>query len=336
MIRKAPAGRVIRKAPAGRVTMTTGGALVRVCLLSLLGLLALSGCGGSAPATETAAPSARAPFLWRVESPNGRVSHLMGTIHGGVTLDEALPAPHDDLLANATSVHVESLVDDPAQLMAFAQRMMQPSPVPLSQRVAAADFEALVAQLGAFPRERLDSLRPWAAFFVVLSVRLTRSLQAHAAEAGTDPAAPAMDAVVLQRTRERQLLPQPLEQMSELADIFEGLDEGVYLAMLADFAQPLPEDGSDPEAEQLAQLVAAYRAGDLDAVSTLVDALNSGESHSAFFRMLIAQRNTLWMTRLTRAFNEGGAFVAVGAAHLPGPEGLLQQLGAAGFVVTRL
>mgnify|MGYP000880703475 CR=1 FL=1 len=261
---------MIRKAPAGRVTMTTGGALVRVCLLSLLGLLALSGCGGSAPATETAAPSARAPFLWRVESPNGRVSHLMGTIHGGVTLDEALPAPHDDLLANATSVHVESLVDDPAQLMAFAQRMMQPSPVPLSQRVAAADFEALVAQLGAFPRERLDSLRPWAAFFVVLSVRLTRSLQAHAAEAGTDPAAPAMDAVVLQRTRERQLLPQPLEQMSELADIFEGLDEGVYLAMLADFAQPLPEDGSDPEAEQLAQLVAAYRAGDLDAVSTLV------------------------------------------------------------------
>ena len=246
------------------------------------------------------------------------------------------PKPHDDLLANATSVHVESLVDDPAQLMAFAQRMMQPSPVPLSQRVAAADFEALVAQLGAFPRERLDSLRPWAAFFVVLSVRLTRSLQAHAAEAGTDPAAPAMDAVVLQRTRERQLLPQPLEQMSELADIFEGLDEGVYLAMLADFAQPLPEDGSDPEAEQLAQLVAAYRAGDLDAVSTLVDALNSGESHSAFFRMLIAQRNTLWMTRLTRAFNEGGAFVAVGAAHLPGPEGLLQQLGAAGFVVTRL
>jgi len=29
----------------------------------------------------------------------------MGTIHGGVSLEEALPAPHDELLRTASSVH---------------------------------------------------------------------------------------------------------------------------------------------------------------------------------------------------------------------------------------
>lgn len=313
--------------------------MARAALALLVGLLAFSGCGGAAPTAEpvgVASAPTPPPFLWRVESANGQVSHLLGTIHGGVTLAEALPTPHDELLRGARSVYVESLVDDSAQMMAFGQRMLRPSDVPLSQKVGAETFDALAAQLTTFPRERLDTLRPWAAFFVVLSVRLTQSLQAHATEAGTDPAAPAMDAVILQQTRARELTPQPLEQMSELADIFEALDEAVYLAMLAEFAQPAAEEPGQTDAEQLTQLVTAYRAGDLETVATLVDALNTGESTSAFFTMLIAQRNALWMTRLPRAFNAGGAFVAVGAAHLPGPEGLLQQLTEAGFVVTRL
>jgi uncharacterized protein YbaP (TraB family) len=302
-------------------------------------LLSLLGCGGAAATAEpaqVASATTQAPFLWRVTSPDGQVSHLMGTIHGAVTLEEALPGPHHGLLRSADAVYVESLVDDQAQMMTFAQRMLAPSDVPLSQKVGAATFDALAAQLTTFPRERLDTLRPWAAFFVVLSVRLTQTLQAHAAEAGTDPATPAMDAVILQQTRARDVQPQPLEQMLELADIFEGLDEAVYLAMLAEFAEPVVEGAPDSDAEQLAQMVAAYRAGDLEAMATLVDALNTGESTSAFFTMLIAQRNTLWMTRLPRVFTTGGAFVAVGAAHLPGPEGLLAQLSAAGFVVTRL
>ena len=175
-----------------------------VTLTLLPALLALAGCGGTAataePSTVLSAP-AHAPFLWRVTSPEGQVSHLMGTIHGAVTLEEALPAPHNGLLSTAEAVYVESLVDDQAQLMAFAQRMLQPSEVPLSQKVGAQTFDALAAQLATFPRERLDTLRPWAAFFVVLSVRLTQSLQAHAREAGTDPATPAMDAVILQQAR---------------------------------------------------------------------------------------------------------------------------------------
>ena len=103
----------------------------------LVALLGLSGCGGAATTTLPAQTSSleptehSAPFLWRVESPDGRVSHLMGTIHGAVTLSEALPAPHDALLTTATSVHVESLPDDPQEIAAFGQRLMAPSARPL-------------------------------------------------------------------------------------------------------------------------------------------------------------------------------------------------------------
>ncbi|MCA9575733.1 MAG: TraB/GumN family protein [Sandaracinaceae bacterium] len=306
-------------------------------MLALTALLALAGCGGaSTPASAaTVAPGSTtptAPFLWRVESREGRVSHLFGTIHGGVTFEEALPAPHDALLRTASAVYVESLVDDPAQMQVFAQRLMQPSPTPLSTHVGAETFDALANQMPDFPRERFDALRPWAAFFVMLSFRLMQALQGHAADTGGDPATPAVDAVVMQVSRERQVAPQPLEQMGELADIIEGVDEAVYLAMLAEFASPVAEDESD----QLAGMVAAYRAGDLEGLASAVDVLNTSEATAAFFTALIAQRNTLWMPRLTRAFDAGGAFVAVGAAHMPGTEGLLSRLQAAGYTITRL
>ena len=48
---------------------------------------------------------------------------------------------------------------------------------------------------------------------------------------------------------------------------------------------------------------------------------------------LVDGRNWLMLERVQPYLRKGGTFVAVGALHLPGPDGLLQLLQARGFLV---
>ena len=51
---------------------------------------------------------------------------------------------------------------------------------------------------------------------------------------------------------------------------------------------------------------------------------------------LVGARNRAWMGPLQAELSRGGAFVAVGALHLPGADGLVALLRARGWTVTRL
>ncbi len=51
---------------------------------------------------------------------------------------------------------------------------------------------------------------------------------------------------------------------------------------------------------------------------------------------MIEQRNVRMLERARPLFDSGSALVAVGAAHLGGPDGLLSALHAAGYTVTRV
>lgn len=48
---------------------------------------------------------------------------------------------------------------------------------------------------------------------------------------------------------------------------------------------------------------------------------------------MVDDRNQAWMPRLIRYLDEGDAFVNVGAAHIPGKNGLVSLLRARGYRV---
>ncbi|QBK32069.1 TraB/GumN family protein [Roseitalea porphyridii] len=56
--------------------------------------------------------------------------------------------------------------------------------------------------------------------------------------------------------------------------------------------------------------------------------------YAAFERTMITSRNRTMAERVTPLLEQGGAFVAVGALHLPGEEGLAKLLEDAGYTVT--
>lgn len=82
------------------------------------------------------------------------------------------------------------------------------------------------------------------------------------------------------------------------------------------------------------QTVQAINTGAYDTILEAMQSLDESPADSAiFYKLMVADRNRAWMPNLARYLDEGGAFINVGAAHLPGPEGLIALLQAHGYRV---
>jgi uncharacterized protein YbaP (TraB family) len=83
------------------------------------------------------------------------------------------------------------------------------------------------------------------------------------------------------------------------------------------------------------KLADAWKSGDVGAVETIV--LDDLKSEPAMYRRLLVERNQAWLPQIEALFSRPQpAFVVVGAAHLIGPDGLLQILRARGYKIDQL
>jgi uncharacterized protein YbaP (TraB family) len=87
------------------------------------------------------------------------------------------------------------------------------------------------------------------------------------------------------------------------------------------------------------QLVEAYLSGDLAVITQLSDeqfAVLDPAISDYFISLGIDRRNHRMVENLLPLLQESRVFVAVGALHLPGPQGLLALLSAQGYTLTPL
>jgi len=81
---------------------------------------------------------------------------------------------------------------------------------------------------------------------------------------------------------------------------------------------------------QFKALLDAYKAKDLDMLNNLIEV----EMENASMReLLLDKRNSNWIPKLNNWFSEGSTFVAVGAGHLGGQNGLINLLRTEGYEV---
>jgi uncharacterized protein len=78
------------------------------------------------------------------------------------------------------------------------------------------------------------------------------------------------------------------------------------------------------------ELLQAYKAQDINKLYELIQ--NSDEVKD-ITNTLLDERNQKWIPKLEAFFKEGSSFVAVGAGHLAGPEGVISLLRNAGYTV---
>lgn len=279
---------------------------------ALLAVLALAGCQ---PAPEVS------PALWEVRGPGGQQAWLFGTIH-------ALPDPVDwrsdkvEAALDASDrlvLEVARIDDSTAIAAAFARLGQSPGLAPLSARVPPALRPMLDARLAALGLTgKLDGLETWAAALTIQQVISAKS--------GVDTGNGIDRALVGDY---RKALGE-FEGAEAQLGIFDKLAEEDQLELLAAVLR-----GADAPQDEARRLEQAWAKGDMAAITaeTNRDFLRDPELREA----LLTGRNRAWSGKLKGLMANGEKpFVAVGAAHLAGPDGLPAQLERQGYRVARL
>jgi hypothetical protein len=289
--------------------------MTRLLALVALACLALAGCQRQPASMPPAAPA-----LWVVEDEAGRTQGwLFGTIH-------ALPAGarwHTPALERAIAragvlvVEVRNL--DPDAVAAQFHRLAHDDPgPPLADRLAPGPRRELAELL---EREhasaaQFDGLETWAAALAL--ARLGRDA----------PPQSGVDQALLKRFAARPV--RELEGAADQLAIFDRLPESLQRTMLA--AVIAEQHRAQRDAEALAR---AWLAGDAARMSRL--ARTGLLADPALYEALLAERDRSWAARIVPLLRAGERpLVAVGAAHMLGPDGLPNLLAQAGFKVRRI
>lgn len=282
-------------------------------VLALAGALALGACG--APEDDRTWP-APAPALWQVSGEHGEQAWLFGTIHAlpdGVAwrtpqFERAFAA--SDLLM----VEIGNLGDARDARRAFEAFAKGPPQPPLSTRVAPADRPALTALMAraGLTDDDFWNVETWAAALML-------SNAARDSEAGNG-----VDRALLGEGKPVEAL----ESFTQQFDRFDRLPAEDQRALLAGVAR-------EAQTEQADERVVAWLTGDLAALERQMagEFLGSPGLRGA----LLVERNRDFASRIATSIEQRRKpFVAVGAGHMIGPDGLPALLAARGYTVTRL
>jgi uncharacterized protein len=266
-------------------------------------------------------------LLWQIAKDGKPVGHLFGTIHISDADVIAVPPAVRDAFDAARSLSVEVILDG-AAVQTLAMAMALPAGKRLDAMVPADVFEKAVAASAPYGLQaaQLARLKPWA---VALLISVPPDEQQRRAAGGL-----ALDMWLQQQAAAQGKPVHALETVAEQVTAFEGLSDADQVAQLRSASIDLGD-----KQRFFAEMKKAYLRQDLDAIHHLArkDMGPGDESlRKALEERLFDVRNRKMAERMIARFDEGGAFVAVGALHLPGETGVLRLLEQRGYTVTRV
>jgi uncharacterized protein YbaP (TraB family) len=283
----------------------------RLALGALLaGALALAGCGQK--------PVEAQPAFWKVEGPDGQQGWLFGTIHSSDRpvqwRSRAIGSALDG--SGVIMVEVANLSNESEVGAVFTRLSRTQGLPPLSRRVDAPDRPAIAKLLrrNGLKDEDFAGVETWAA-----ALTLARS------GASTEEARNGVDRAVIAEARGKPVI--ELEGAAAQLGLFDALPEKEQRDLLR--AVILEADDRETDLSQ------SWRSGDMTAIEQ--ETRDGLLADPELREVLFTARNRVWTTRISAAMTQRRRpFVAVGAAHMAGPQGLPAMLTAKGFTVTRV
>ena len=302
------------------------------CVIAGLLALGAAACGGAgdddvaAPADAgeitSASDTGEPGVAYWVVSDEDSTMVLFPTIH-------VLPGDLDwqsdivnQRIAEADEVWFEVLpaeLNDQTAVQALSMTYGMSPDRPLSERLDAETYGRLVTQsesLGLSP-ELMEPFRPWMAAVTLATMDLVRD--------GFDPAS-GVEMVIGADTPDAK--ERGLETVEQQLSFFGGLSEDVETAFLLSTLDDIEKDQ-----QELKDFAEAWALGDLSSLEELVlDSIR--ETSEELYDVLITRRNKNWAEMLSEELEgAGNDFVAVGAGHLIGEDGLPTLLAERGYTV---
>lgn len=293
----------------------------RALLLLIAGVLALPAAADPVPRSSTR--FARG-LLWRVARPGVAPSHVFGTIHLADPRVLEIPESVTRALSISRRYFMESHDAGPerARFLEAAQfddgRRLEPLIGPEA-------FAKVVAYFREhdLPDEVIARIKPWAAL-----ANLTVTPQDYERETP--------DQKLLALARSLGLQIDALEGVEERISVFEGIPMETQVALLKHALEH-----RDELAGMIEPTIQAWLRRDLAGLDALNERLaarypDMAEHYRALFRRVVRNRSIVMAHRLFIPLRQGRAFIAIGANHLYGEEGVLRLIERQGYRLTRV
>lgn len=270
-----------------------------------------------------AAPAAAEPPIWVLKDHDSTI-YLFGTVHylkpgmqwRSKKMDAALKQSGELVLEVAG-------LDDPTSVAPLMRSYGLDLGHPLSTKLEPKTRTRLsdAAKSIGIPPERMEPMRPWLAALTLMT--------APSIKAGYDPKSGVENVL----TADAKAVGKPirgLETAEQQIRFFAEMPEAAQI----DFLEATLDDVDDA-ASQLDRMVAGWAKGDMKVLEhEAIDEMK--RDYPALYEITVARRNRNWADQLKAKLEGSGvSFVAVGGAHMVGPDSVLNELKKRGVKVRR-
>lgn len=255
-----------------------------------------------------------AGLLWRVESSQGKVGYLFGTMHSHDARITAFSPALESAVANS-EVFMPELVAAGSPAMLF---MPQGT---LRDLLTEEELALLLQQADAYAMRESIALRmkPW-----LLAVMLARP---------DASGLPTQDELLVELATLKGRKVESLEDASLHFAAMDALDMPDQLALL----RATLKQSQEEKQAAFDTVLETYLTRQTDQIAAMDERLSGEDLPPALWarvrKLLIDDRNARMAERMIQRMQQASVFVAVGASHLTGAGGLIARLREAGFRV---
>ena len=264
-------------------------------------------------------------FLWKATKGPG-VVYLVGSLHlltaDYYPLSPALDAAFRDSDLLVEQIDLREVSASGSQLKMLTRGMLAPGQT-LDKVVSPPTYALVNKRLEGLglPVEPLKRFKPWMLAVTLLALEWQK--------AGFDPNL-GLDQHFFNGATVGGKTVQGLETVEYQISRFDEMTPDQQDRMLAETLKEL-----DTEIASITKLADAWKQGDVTTIERIV--LQDVKQEPQMYQRLLVDRNRNWLPKIEALFARAGrAFVVVGAAHLVGPDGLIQMLKAKGYSVEQL
>ena len=293
----------------------------RALLVLIAGSLALPAAAGA----ERKPPRRFARgLLWRIARPRVAPSHVFGTIHLADPRLLDIPEPVTLALSRSRRYFMETRLGAQERARFFEAAQFEDGRR-LEPLIGAEAFAKLAAQLRerGVPEPVIEHIKPWAAL-----ANLTVTPEDYGRETP--------DQKLLALARSLKLRIEALEGIEEQIAVFEGIPMQTQVALLRHALEH-----RDDLAALIEPTIQAWLRRDLAALDAVNERIGArypdvADHYRELFRRVVRNRSIVMAHRLFMPLREGRAFIAIGANHLYGEEGVLRLIEKQGYRVGRV
>lgn len=257
-------------------------------------------------------------LLWKI-SGNGleTPSFIFGTIHA--TCDASVDESVKTALDETTLLVLELDMDDPEMAAGMMKGMYMKDNKSIKDLATEEEYKLLEdfikTQVG-MPLQNLNTVKPFFLSAMMIPKLLDCPMQSFEQE-------------LMQVAQEQNEEILGLETIEEQLKVFDDIP---YEDQLDDLIRSA-RDSMQRDKEMFKEMQTLYSEKDLEGLMSFMEK-NKDLSTAKYSDILLTNRNKNWISKIAAHSKKQPTFFGVGAAHLPGAEGVLNLLEKEGYTVT--